>query len=204
MFSAAGKSFIDLSATARFGRSISTTSVAIELDQPLVAGCWSTWNVLCDFLYTAELIPANPMPFVGRPKAAKTLPRSLPQPAVAALRNRKWLHEDALSKHTRGVNAEYLRAISASYAQAMSGHRSRSEDANLHAATAEIEVLSGGDVSRPARDLVNMVIDVHSKIATGTGVSELAVADVDRRRYEVIDLFKADLGLKANQAVLRS
>ena len=47
--------------------------------------CWSTWNVLCDFLYTAELIPANPMPFVGRPKAAKTLPRSLPQPAVAAL-----------------------------------------------------------------------------------------------------------------------
>ena len=31
------KSFIDLSATARFGRSISTTSVAIELDQPLVA-----------------------------------------------------------------------------------------------------------------------------------------------------------------------
>jgi len=31
---------------------------------------------LCDFLYTAQLIPANPMPFVGRPKAAKTLPRS--------------------------------------------------------------------------------------------------------------------------------
>ena len=28
---------IDLSATARFGRSISTTSVAIELDQPVVA-----------------------------------------------------------------------------------------------------------------------------------------------------------------------
>ena len=42
--------------------------------------CWSTWNVFCDFLYTAELIPANPMPFVGRPKAAKTLPRSLPSP----------------------------------------------------------------------------------------------------------------------------
>ena len=31
------KSFIDLSATARFGRSIRTASVAIELDQPLVA-----------------------------------------------------------------------------------------------------------------------------------------------------------------------
>ena len=39
--------------------------------------CWSTWNVLCDFLYTAELIAANPMPFVGRPKPAKTLPRCL-------------------------------------------------------------------------------------------------------------------------------
>ena len=47
--------------------------------------CWSTWNVLCDFLYTAELIPANPMPFVGRPKAAKTLPRSLPRHGVDAL-----------------------------------------------------------------------------------------------------------------------
>src|ERR1700758_1998026 len=47
--------------------------------------CWSTWNTLCDFLYTAGFIPANPMPFVGRPKPAKTLPRSLPQTAVAAL-----------------------------------------------------------------------------------------------------------------------
>src|ERR687898_335885 len=42
------------------------------------------WNVLCDFLYTAELIPANPMSFVGRPKAAKP-PGSPPQRAVAAL-----------------------------------------------------------------------------------------------------------------------
>ena len=47
--------------------------------------CWSTWNVVCDFLYTAELIPANPMRFVGRPRPPKTLPRALPQPAVAAL-----------------------------------------------------------------------------------------------------------------------
>ena len=47
--------------------------------------CWSTWNVVCDFLYTAELIAANPMPLVGRPKPAKTLPKALPQPAVAAL-----------------------------------------------------------------------------------------------------------------------
>ena len=47
--------------------------------------CWSTWNVVCTFLYTAELIAANPMPMVGRPKLAKTLPKALPADAVAAL-----------------------------------------------------------------------------------------------------------------------
>jgi hypothetical protein len=47
--------------------------------------CWSTWNVLCEFLFTADLIGSNPMPLVGRPKAARTLPRALPQPAVHAL-----------------------------------------------------------------------------------------------------------------------
>ena len=47
--------------------------------------CWSTWNVLCTFLYTSELIAANPMPLVGRPKLAKTLPKALPGDSVAAL-----------------------------------------------------------------------------------------------------------------------
>jgi integrase/recombinase XerC len=47
--------------------------------------CWSTWNVLCTFLYTSELISANPMPLVGRPKLAKTLPKALPTDSVAAL-----------------------------------------------------------------------------------------------------------------------
>jgi site-specific recombinase XerD len=47
--------------------------------------CWSTWNVLCTFLYTSELIGANPMPLVGRPKLAKTLPKALPTESVAAL-----------------------------------------------------------------------------------------------------------------------
>ena len=47
--------------------------------------CWPTWNMLCDFLYTASLVAANPMPFVGRPKGTTTLPCSLPQPAVGAL-----------------------------------------------------------------------------------------------------------------------
>ena len=43
--------------------------------------CWSTWNVLCTFLFTAELIPANPMPMIGRPKQPKALPKSLPSDA---------------------------------------------------------------------------------------------------------------------------
>jgi integrase/recombinase XerC len=47
--------------------------------------CWSTWNVLCTYLYTAELIASNPMSMVGRPKLAKTLPKALPADAVAAL-----------------------------------------------------------------------------------------------------------------------
>jgi site-specific recombinase XerD len=47
--------------------------------------CWSTWNVLCTFLYTSELIGANPMALVGRPKPAKTLPKALPTESVAAL-----------------------------------------------------------------------------------------------------------------------
>jgi integrase/recombinase XerC len=46
-----------------------------------VRRCWSTWNVLCTFLYTGEQLAANPMQLVGRPKLAKPLPRT----AVAAL-----------------------------------------------------------------------------------------------------------------------
>ena len=40
---------------------------------------------MCTYLYTAELIGANAMPMVGRPKLAKTLPKALPADAVAAL-----------------------------------------------------------------------------------------------------------------------
>jgi hypothetical protein len=89
--------------------------------------------------------------------------------------------------------AEYLRSISASYAQAMSGLRTRSEDANLYAATAQIEILCDDTVAGPARRLTDAVIDVHSRIAAGMGVAQETVEDVDRRRYELINLFKADV-----------
>lgn len=49
--------------------------------------CWSTWNTICTFLYTAELLPANPMPLIGRPKLPKTLPKGLAADTVAELVN---------------------------------------------------------------------------------------------------------------------
>jgi site-specific recombinase XerC len=47
--------------------------------------CWSTWNVLCTFLYTGEQLAANPMQLVGRPKLGKALPKALPRSAVETL-----------------------------------------------------------------------------------------------------------------------
>ena len=63
-------------AFARYAQSHEATSIQ---------RCWSTWNVLCTYLFTAELIASNPMPMVGRPKLAKTLPKALAADAVAAL-----------------------------------------------------------------------------------------------------------------------
>lgn len=47
--------------------------------------CWSTWNTICTFLFTAEVIPANPMPLIGRPRVPKSLPKGLPDETVASL-----------------------------------------------------------------------------------------------------------------------
>lgn len=47
--------------------------------------CWSNWNTLCDFLYTGELITGNPMPLIGRPKVAKTLPKGLGAETISEL-----------------------------------------------------------------------------------------------------------------------
>ena len=50
---------------------------------------WSTWNVLCSFLYKGEQLAANPMQLVGRPKLAKPLPKALPRSSGGcAARNR--------------------------------------------------------------------------------------------------------------------
>jgi integrase/recombinase XerC len=85
--------------------------------------CWSTWNVLCTFLYTGEVLAANPMPLVGRPKAAKSLPKALPRAAVQALlqavaqdkestRRTDWAERDLaliLTGLLAGLRAEELR-----------------------------------------------------------------------------------------------
>src|SRR6185503_15483030 len=68
-------------------------------DAASIQRCWSTWNVLCTFLYTAELIASNPMPMVGRPKLAKTLPKALPADAVAALSRHPQLGPAAAAAH---------------------------------------------------------------------------------------------------------
>jgi integrase/recombinase XerC len=47
--------------------------------------CWSTWNTLCAFLYTNELIQANPMALIGRPKVPKSLPKGLGAEMVSGL-----------------------------------------------------------------------------------------------------------------------
>jgi site-specific recombinase XerD len=49
------------------------------------AAYWSTWTTLCTFLFTAEILDANPMPLIGRPKVAKSLPKSYPAEAVTEL-----------------------------------------------------------------------------------------------------------------------
>ena len=61
--------------------------------------CWSTWNVLCAFLYTSELIPANPMPLVGRPKIAKTLPKGTPGRAACPMTREATLDIRPISPH---------------------------------------------------------------------------------------------------------
>lgn len=47
--------------------------------------CWSTWNTLCDYLFTSDVIVANPMSAVLRPKVPKTVPKAFDEDAVERL-----------------------------------------------------------------------------------------------------------------------
>jgi hypothetical protein len=108
----------------------------------------------------------------------------------------------------RKVYTEYLRSISAGYAVAKSRSKSPSEEAEaelrsasaseegkLRAATAGIVLLSGKEISDPAKELTDTVVPLHGEIAAGMPETEenLQVAAVDGDRLILIDKFKKDL-----------
>jgi site-specific recombinase XerD len=76
---------LDISDITRDSMRAAFAAYAAGHEAASIRRCWSTWNVLCTFLYTGEELPANPMPLVGRPKLAKALPKALPRPAVEAI-----------------------------------------------------------------------------------------------------------------------
>ncbi|MCV7057001.1 tyrosine-type recombinase/integrase [Mycolicibacterium gilvum] len=97
---------------------------AADHEAASIRRCWSTWNVLCTFLYTNELLAANPMQLVGRPKLKKPLPKALPRTAVEALlsavtqesdgRRTDWNERDLaliLTALLAGLRAEELRLV---------------------------------------------------------------------------------------------
>jgi site-specific recombinase XerD len=97
---------------------------AADHEAASIRRCWSTWNVLCTFLYTNELLAANPMQLVGRPKLKKPLPKALPRTAVEALlsavtqesdaRRTDWKERDlalVLTALLAGLRAEELRLV---------------------------------------------------------------------------------------------
>lgn len=97
--------------------------------------CWSTWNVLCTWPYTGEELSSNPMPLVGRPKIAKSLPKALPRSAVEALvdtvrddesstRRTDWPERDLaliLTALLAGLRADELRQADVGDIRASSG-----------------------------------------------------------------------------------
>ena len=97
---------------------------AADHEAASIRRCWSTWNVLCTFLYTNELLAANPMQLVGRPKLKKPLPKALPRTGVEALlsavtqesdtRRTDWKERDLaliLTALLAGLRAEELRLV---------------------------------------------------------------------------------------------
>ncbi|KGI65999.1 recombinase [Mycolicibacterium rufum] len=125
--------------------------------------CWSTWNTLCAFLFTAELLEANPMPLIGRPKVPKSLPKSFPAHAVTELvtaidadqgstRPSDWPERDRAIVFTSllaGLRAEEL-------LNANVGDIRRTDDGGV------LHVRGKGNKDRRipvARDLINLIDD---------------------------------------------
>ncbi|WP_137725856.1 tyrosine-type recombinase/integrase [Prescottella subtropica] len=47
--------------------------------------CWSSWNTLCDYLFSVDMVVANPMSAVLRPKIPKTVPKAFDTESVERL-----------------------------------------------------------------------------------------------------------------------
>jgi hypothetical protein len=124
-------------------------------------------------------------------------------------------HKWALEAVKREAYAEFLRSISASYAQAESesqqSHKSetkfrpinrpqvhsqqnhKSEDANLRAATARIMLLAKPDIYESASALSDQVIEAHKALRNGDPTAQEKVAKANRKREKLIMVFKKDL-----------
>jgi integrase/recombinase XerC len=57
--------------------------------------CWSTWNVLCEFLYTAELIRPIRWLSWGGPRRPRRRPAPSPSPRTARCSTRFTQHGDS-------------------------------------------------------------------------------------------------------------
>jgi hypothetical protein len=130
-------------------------------------------------------------------------------------------HKWALEAAKTAAYAEFLRSISASYAQAKSEARSRQshdsktkspqteklqgpsqeshkeEEADLRAATARIVLLAKQDIYKEASAITEQAIEAHDKIRSADTVEEAKEAEeaVNSRREALIKQFKEDLGI---------
>jgi hypothetical protein len=119
----------------------------------------------------------------------------------------------------REAYAEFLRSISASYAQAKSEARARrsresetkspqtekpqgpsqeshkEEEADLRAATAKIVLLAKQDIYEEASAITEQAIKAHDKLRSGDPAAKDAVKVVNGRREALIGQFKDDLGI---------
>jgi hypothetical protein len=105
-------------------------------------------------------------------------------------RERRLRQEESFREAKLHVYSKYLRAIDASYAQAVSG-QGHSEDINIRAATAEIEMLSIKEIADAASALTNKVIEVHSSLPDSMNL----VDECNRERLSLVKLFRTDVGI---------
>lgn len=135
--------------------------------------------------------------------------------SLRARQEHKWAIETA----KREAYAEFLRSISASYAeagseagsqqsrksevkspqtdkpQALPLHSHKSEDAALLAATARIVLLAKPEIYKMASDLSDQIMKVHEGLRSGDSTAQDEVSVANSVRLVLIDRFKEDLGI---------